>query len=277
MNKKKKFSWRSFISFGLFFSFLQILISGIILFIAPPGRVAHWTNWEFLGFTKDDWQANHTLFSYTFAILAVFHIFKMNWRSILSYIKLKSKQHLNKKRELFYSFLLMAVVFTGTALHIPPFGSVMDLAKIIENSWGKESIAPPVPHTERFTITEISGKYVNISPEEIIIKLQNENIKVDAKDQTLEEIGKINNVPPSKIYEIVIANENVNKGQTFQPGQGLGNRTLQEYADYLNKDVQVLIKKLEQSGIEAKPGQSFREISQKNDTRPGQVYEIVEE
>ena len=274
---KKKFNWRSFISFGLFFSFIQIFISGIILYIAPPGRVAHWNNWEFLAFTKDDWQANHTLFSYTFAILAAFHIFKMNWRSICSYVKLKSQQHLNKKRELFFSFLLMIIIFFGTALHLPPFGSVMDLATTIENSWEKKTDSPPVPHTEKFSISEISDKYVNLSPKEIIEKLNNKNIKVESKDQTLEEIGTINDLPPSKIYEFILANEDVITKPVFQPGQGLGNRTLQEYADYKNKDVRVLLNHLEQNGIKAKPTQSFREISSNNNTNPRQVLNVVEE
>lgn len=39
---KRKFRWRAFISFGLTYIILVLLISGIVLFMAPPGRYAHW-------------------------------------------------------------------------------------------------------------------------------------------------------------------------------------------------------------------------------------------
>lgn len=81
---KKKFSWKSFISFGLFFYFFVIFFSGIILYIAPPGRIANWTNWELIGLTKSQWQTMHTNFSYLFAILSIFHLFTANsaWKLI---------------------------------------------------------------------------------------------------------------------------------------------------------------------------------------------------
>ena len=43
MNKrKKKFSWRAFISMGLFYSLIIIFLTGIVLYLAPSGQVAHW-------------------------------------------------------------------------------------------------------------------------------------------------------------------------------------------------------------------------------------------
>jgi len=75
---KQKFHTRSFISFCLFITILWLLISGTVLYIAPPGRVAHWQHWTLFGFDKDQWQAQHTMFSDVFVIITVIHIFFLN-------------------------------------------------------------------------------------------------------------------------------------------------------------------------------------------------------
>ena len=115
---KKKFFWKSFVSFSLVWSFLIILISGIVLYIAPPGRVSNWTNWMLFGFTKGQWQAMHTLFSLSFVILSVFHLIVFNWKVFWFYIMTKTSSQLNKKKELLISLALIVVVFAGTYFNI---------------------------------------------------------------------------------------------------------------------------------------------------------------
>ena len=74
-----KWHTRSFISFLLTWSFAILIVSGIVLYIAPHGRVAHWVNWRLLGLTKDNWAAIHTIIGYLFMIVAVVH-FVFNYR-----------------------------------------------------------------------------------------------------------------------------------------------------------------------------------------------------
>ena len=40
---KLKFNWRGWTPFVAAISFMVDLLSGVILYISPPGRVAHWT------------------------------------------------------------------------------------------------------------------------------------------------------------------------------------------------------------------------------------------
>lgn len=61
---KKKFSWKAFISIGLFYSFFILFLTGLALYISPPGRVAHWQEWKFMGFTKENWEAIHVIPSF---------------------------------------------------------------------------------------------------------------------------------------------------------------------------------------------------------------------
>ncbi|MBE0460642.1 MAG: DUF4405 domain-containing protein, partial [Candidatus Aminicenantes bacterium] len=62
--------FRAFISLSILWSFLVEAISGIVLYITPVGRVANWTNWKFLGLTKQNWEAIHTIFGYVFLLFA---------------------------------------------------------------------------------------------------------------------------------------------------------------------------------------------------------------
>ncbi|MEN8155102.1 MAG: DUF4405 domain-containing protein, partial [Acidobacteriota bacterium] len=122
--KNKSFDYRSFVSFGMLFSFIIMTLTGIVLYITPPGRVAKWVTWTFFGLEKDEWQAVHTIFSYLFLILSIFHIFFMNWKTIKLYIKKKTKKGINRKKELYASIVLTLIFFAGTVIKVPPFQSV---------------------------------------------------------------------------------------------------------------------------------------------------------
>ena len=78
---EKKFNRRAFISLYIVISFLIMTVSGLILFLAPPGRIANWTDLTIIGLTKSQWQTLHTVFTFLFVIAAAFHIY-YNWRLI---------------------------------------------------------------------------------------------------------------------------------------------------------------------------------------------------
>ena len=57
MEKIKGFKWRGMFTFLVVLALVVDAVSGIILYIAPPGRVANWTNWQVWGLGKDQWGA----------------------------------------------------------------------------------------------------------------------------------------------------------------------------------------------------------------------------
>jgi hypothetical protein len=70
-----KFQTRKFTSLTLALGSLVLGASGVVLFSAPKGRVAHWTNWTLLGVTKDDWQAIHINIALLFLVVSGFHLY----------------------------------------------------------------------------------------------------------------------------------------------------------------------------------------------------------
>jgi len=276
-SNKNKFSWKSFISFSLFVAIFILAFTGVILYIAPPGRVAKWVNWTIFGLSKEGWQEQHTIFAYTFVILSVFHIFFINWKVFLSYIKKKAVKGFHKKTEMFASLILILVLVFATSLGVPPIKNVIDLGEHFTESWEKKNEQAPMPHTEALTIKELSEQVVNLSPDTIIQKLQVKGIKVENTDQTLKVIGINNNLSPFEIYEIIVENAEIRKDKlnSLKPGTGFGRKSLAEIAEILKKDVNGLIDLLKKEGIEAQSTDLLKNIAQKLGKKPIEIIEIL--
>ena len=120
----KSFSWRVFTSFGLFLSFLMVLVSGVILYIFPersPGIV-----WVMGGLTKPAWQSQHIIFGFAFSLLSLGHLFLVNWHAFFSYFG------------------------------IQPFSGILEFGKQISKSWESNAKQAPKPLVERLTLAELS-------------------------------------------------------------------------------------------------------------------------
>src|SRR6056297_3138081 len=120
----KKFNWQIFISFSLLFSFILMLISGIILYFKPEGSVARWLEWEILFLSRASWESIHTIFSFLFMIIAFFHILKVHLFSFFVYL---NRKHLYAIKEFFLALAISLVVLVGTTLKLHPFESVYEL------------------------------------------------------------------------------------------------------------------------------------------------------
>lgn len=268
---KNKFSWRAFISFGLTYAFIVIIISGIILYMAPPGRYAHWVNWEILGLTKEGWQGLHTVFSYTFVILSIFHLFTINWITFLSYLKSKTQNGLNKKREFIISSVLFIVFLLGIIFSVPPFKSVMDAGEYLTDSWEKAEEEPPIPHAELLTLVELDIQLTNFTLEEITNNLNKYQIKFDnTNQQTLTEIAELNQTNPLEIYQQIIR-----KPKSQQQGSGIGRKTIESFTTEIGKSADDVLKILKENQIEAEKGETLKEIGENNNIPPRDIYNLI--
>ncbi len=272
---KKRFDWKSFISFGLFFSFFVIAITGVMLYIAPPGRVAKWVNWELLGLSKEGWQALHTNFAYLFIVLSIFHLFFMNWKVFWSYVKKRANTGIHRKRELAAGTILFLVVFFGTLFEVPPMQTVMDIGEYFTESWEKKEEKAPMPHTEALTVVEVSEKLVKMSPGEVVEKLEAAGLENVEKEMTLKEIGEKNGKSPFEIYQMILekAEQRTMDLGTLKEGSGIGRKTLNEIAALTGIPVEALMQRFKAAGIEAAPGEQLKEIAERVDKTP---YELVE-
>ena len=265
-----KFSWKVFISISLFFSFFIIFFTGSILYLSPAGRVAHWVNWKFIGLTKEQWQSVHTVFSYLFAILSIFHLFFMNWKAFWSYIKSKVSKGVNKKREFYYSSIATILVFIAILFKIPPFSTIMDFGEYLTASWEKIEEQAPVPHAEKLTIPLLMEQIDGVSTEQAINRLRNNKIEVNDLSMTLEEIGKLYSISPIKIYKIISY-----KPAQNMAGSGIGKKTLEQLAIENSADISEYLNILEGKGILAKKTQTLKEIASEYDMPARDIYQFL--
>jgi hypothetical protein len=274
---KKNFFWKSFVSFSLVWSLLILLISGIVLYIAPPGRVSNWTNWMLFGFSKAGWQAIHTVFSFTFVFLSVFHLVVFNWKVFWLYLVTKAANGLNKQKELLVSLALIIVVFFGTYFNIQPFKAVIDFGEWTTESWEvKEEIAP-IPHAELLTIKELSDRYIPLSADSILLMIKGKGLKADSTGQTIQKISELNNMTPAKLYSFITpANKTgVNKSTHIPQMQGLGRKTIREIAAERVIDVNDLIEVLRKNNIKANPDDMLRTVAENAGKTPLEIWEII--
>lgn len=265
----KKFHTRSFISFCLFFAIFWLLISGTVLYISPPGRVAHWQNWTLFAFSKDQWQSQHTIFSYLFIIIAIIHIFSLNWKNLWSYIKLKSKSGLRKKKEIILSIIFMLLVFMGTTMELPPFSSFYNLGEDIGFSWEEKQMMAPMPHTENLSIGEVASKFLKIETNVAISILRDNGIEVTGINQSLKDIAIDNGISPSYIYSL-LAPEQQNPGRG-----GYGRMTIEEVAEELGIEATEIIIILKSNNIEASANNSIKRIADQNNMHPSEIVKLI--
>lgn len=151
---QKSYSWRVFTSFGLFLSFFMLLVSGVILYIFParsPGVI-----WELGGLTKPAWQDQHIIFGFAFSLLSLGHLFLVNWRAFLSYLKAKSAQGVQRPAELLTIVILSLIVGFGTYFGVQPFSAILEFGKNISKSWEPKAKEVPKPFVEQLTLAELS-------------------------------------------------------------------------------------------------------------------------
>lgn len=274
---RKNFLWKSFVSFSLVWSFLFIILSGIVLYIAPSGKISNWTNWTLAGFSKSDWQSVHTIFSYTFVILSFFHLVMLNWRVFLSYFTAKAVSGINRKREFYYSISLIAVVFFGTYYQVQPFKAVIDFGEWAKSTWETKDKQPPIPHAEILTIRELSDKYINLPADSILLRIRQKGLVADSTGQTIGSISLKNKLSPADIYAVIIpANKsNMVKEGSMPSIQGLGKKTMLDISVELGKDVNVVIETLRQKNIPAKPNEKIREVAERAGMTPMEILDIL--
>lgn len=80
---KSNFKFRRFITTLMGLSFLGSLVTGMVLYITPPGSVARVNNWTLVGLGKEQWDAQHICFSVVFAAAGLIHLM-YNWQSLIN-------------------------------------------------------------------------------------------------------------------------------------------------------------------------------------------------
>ncbi|WP_421715540.1 DUF4405 domain-containing protein [Arcobacter arenosus] len=257
-------SLKKITSLTMMLSILIMAYTGIMLFIAPPGRIANWANWKILGLSKEQYGQVHTTFMVLILVMTILHVF-YNWKPITSYMKNKAKQMIVFTKDMLVAVVLTLVFLVGTLTFITPFSSFLEFGDGIKNSWEKEYGTAPYSHAELSSLESFCKKLgFDIKESEKILK--NNNI-IFEPSQSLSQIADDNSVSPQFIYNLLKVNFEKN-GQEIIELTGLGRKTVKEVASTLKLSTDEFISKLKALGVDASSEDKFKQVAEKYDMSP---------
>jgi hypothetical protein len=271
---KRSFSWRVFISFGLFLALLMMLVSSVVLYIAPPGRVANWTDWRLIGLTRTGWRNQHLIFGFAFLLLSLFHLFLVNWKEFFSYLKAKTTQGIKNPAELISILLLSSFFGIGTFYGAQPFSAIIGFGNSISSSWERSENRSPIPHAELLTLIQLSQQSgLGGDPDAMKTRLEKSGLKVGSVKETLAEIAEANGMAAEKVYEMLAPAE---KKRSTLSEKGFGQKTLKQIADEAGVSPTSLQLALNQKGIEAETDTSLKTIAEENGIQMRELRQLLE-
>lgn len=273
-------SIRRIVSLTAFLSFFVTLLTSIILYIVPQGRVAYWSDWRLWTLSKEQWGAIHINVGFLFLMSLLLHIY-YNWKPIFLYLKNKAKQLIIFTKEFNTALIVTALFIFGTYIEIPPFSTIINISDDFKESAAKKYGEPPYGHAELSSIKTFAKK-MNIDLKKALTLLKKSGYKVDNEIQTLKEIAKQNGVSPQKIYQamseaIEKSSEVIDKLNMLpeNPAPGTGNITLADFCTQYNLNIKVVTRSLKESNIISKADMTIKEIGESNKISPIDVYEQI--
>lgn len=267
----RPFQWRAMTSVLIATSFLLLVVTGVVLFVSPPGRIANWTNWNILGLRKTDWAGLHIWFGAVFLVVALFHL-AYNWRPLLSYFKDRMTRRMGFRREWAAALALCVAVFAGTRANVPPFSLLLTWNEDLKQSWDQASDRAPIPHAELLTLAELAAKG-GVELATATARLEARGIRGFTADTVVQKIADQARIPARQVYEIMLMEKGggpgagragAGAGKGPGGGGGPGRKTLTQFCAEEGIDVPAALARLQAKGFKAEAGLTLREIAVNN-------------
>jgi len=192
--------FRKITSLIMTFSFIAMTLTGISLFLAPPGRVANWGEWSLFGLSKEQHGDVHVTFMVLFIIFGILHIY-FNFRPLINYLKNSSKELVVLTKEFIVSILISALFLAGAIYGFFPFSNFLELRSDIQEYWEESIERSPYSHAELSPLDQLCKK-TGLQITKALSTLEENGIKADPKS-TLKDLAKEYKTSPAKLYELI--------------------------------------------------------------------------
>jgi hypothetical protein len=266
------FSWRALTSVLMTLGFALLALSGLMLFLAPPGRVANWTNWTILGLRKSEWGGVHIWFGTLFLVMTALHVF-FNWRPLVSYFKNRVTRTVGLRAEWAVAAVVTVAVFGGTKAELPPFSSLLAWNEDFKGSWEKPAERAPIPHAELLTLaalTEKGGVELAVATERLTAK----GIAGFTAETVVQKIADGAKIPARQVYDIILQGPAPAAGHAAgKAGGGLGWKTLAQFCTEEGLAIETVRAQLAARKLKFDDTMTLREIAANNGLKP---YDLVE-
>jgi len=263
--------YQRFVSLTAMLSFMILTLSSIILYFIPDRKVTSWTNWNFLGLDKQQWDNLHINLGILFLIMIVWHIY-FNWKPIKNYLKEKKEFKIFTKE--FNVALVVTALFTiGTITMTLPFNFLVNIGNGVKAINSLDSGNPPFGYAEYATLEDfclITSIDINDAKEKLKIK----NIVVNSTKDMLKTISSTNNISPKDIF-LIIKNDLTKVSLPTDIPIGIAHKSLQRLSKEYKINLDKFLQHLAYYDIKATADTNFKKIAMKNNLHPAQLYNML--
>ncbi len=269
---------RKITSMTMFISFVVLVLTSIILYIVPQGRVAYWADWHLWGLTKTQWGNLHINLGFLFLFAGILHMY-YNWAPITAYMKNRAREMKVFTPSFNVALLLTLIVGVGTYFEVPPMSSVINLGESIKAAASVKYGEPPYGHAELSSL-QLFAKKQGLNLAKAVELLKRADIQIKGTEETLATIARANKMSPQELYVIIkpSGEGNMSKGEISFPDTpvpGFGNKTLAEICSEFDLMFPVVRQGLAKRGVKAEADMTIKEIAAANDKNPMALFEDI--
>jgi hypothetical protein len=272
---------RKITSLTILLAFMLLLLTSVVLYIVPHGRVAYWSQWKLWGLTKTQWGDLHISIGILFLIAGFLHIY-YNWRAITTYLKTKASSIKIFTLNFNISLLITLFVAIGTYYHIPPMSVILQASEAIKDVASERYGEPPYGHAELSPL-RIFVKKVELDLDTSVQKLRDAGIDFTDVDETLISIATKNNMSPKEIYTLLkephaktSQSDMVPLSFPDHPQPGFGKQTLATIIKTYALNAQKVEKGLQAEQLTFRPSMTLKEIAEENNKEPLEIFYLIQ-
>ena len=261
-------------------SFLLMLLTSVILYIVPQGRVAYWADWRLWGLSKSDWGNIHINMGFVFLAALSLHIY-YNWNAITAYLKDRARRMTVFTPDFNVALIVTLMAALGTYFMIPPFSWVITLSEKIKDGAAVKYGEPPYGHAELSSLKTFTQK-LNLDLTKSMNLLELAGYATEDDQVTLAALAKRYGVPPQQLYQTIqtaligTAAEETGAGSLpDSPPPGTGNLLLDDFCARYNLNLKQIIRDLKAQDIAASADMSFKQIADDKGIGPTDLYAII--
>jgi hypothetical protein len=269
---------RKITSLTAMLAFTVMLLTSIILYIVPQGRVAYWADWHLWGLDKTQWGAIHINTGFLFLLSIALHTY-YNWKSIVAYLKNKAKEIKVFTPNFNTALVVTLVVIVGTLFQLPPFSTILGISEGIKDAAAVKYGEPPYGHAELSNLESFTKK-MRLDYEASLQQLKSAGVSIPDPKAPLKEIAKANKVSTQGLFVEMqkaappkAADEALRMPET--PAPGLGKRQLAEVLKSYGLEATSIVKQLADKGIQVDLTATMKEAAAQNNVSPHDIYDAI--
>jgi hypothetical protein len=201
--KRRRFNTRGLISLLVASGFLVMTVTGVMLYVSPPGRVANWTDWTLLGLTKDSWAAVHISSSLLFVLAGLTHLV-LNRKPLFNYLHTRIAGHEAPRAESLVAVVAIVALVWGTLAGVPPISYLLELNERAKLMWSTAADEePPLGHAEEVSLQMLELR-TRIDADRAATALTDAGLIVtDGTRTSLRAIADDNATTPAAVYRLI--------------------------------------------------------------------------